>query len=88
MARKIYRYPGPAWVGQQLVVELDNAITVGLAAPLEIAIDSSERFPGLYEARTDDIVTPQLRVRPGYPNASGHALEVALDADDLAAPYG
>lgn len=89
-----YRYNGPSWAGQQLVVELSNEITETLAEPLERAITDGTPYPGAYEAATGDIYTPQLHVRLGYPNASGDEL-VAMaggldddDARDELVPYG
>lgn len=88
-------YAGPPWRGREVVWPLDEDITYGLAYPLAQAITTGTPFPGAYVAATEDCITPQLFVRPGYEIPEyQEMLDAAdgLDADDGIpeefAPYG
>ena len=84
IARRVNSFP---WNGQEMVVELSNAATEGLAAPLSNAVDSSVRFPGDYVQQTADVFTPQLFVRPGYANPTRQEL-ADMAAFGAEAPHG
>lgn len=61
MAQRIASWP---WDGQEYNAPLSNGVTVALGGAIRRATAEAATHPGLYQARSDDIVSPQEWVRP------------------------